>query len=171
MAGTYVRKIHQRLLIDLSWNSSRLEGNTYSLLETSRLLELGESVAGKDALETQMILNHKAAIAFLVDEAEHIGFNRQTILNLHALLAENLLPDSAAWGRLRSAVVQIGGSSYHPRWKFPTSSTSVSRRCWTRRPQFRTPSNKRSSPLVHLSYLQPFLDVNKRVSRLTANLP
>jgi hypothetical protein len=66
-AGTYVRKVYSRLLIDLSWNSSRLEGNTYSLLETERLLEQGEVAEGKYALEAQMILNHKAAIEFLVE--------------------------------------------------------------------------------------------------------
>ena len=66
-AGTYARTIYSRLLIDLSWNSSRLEGNTYSLLETESLLELGEAAEGKDALEAQMILNHKAAIELLVD--------------------------------------------------------------------------------------------------------
>ena len=64
--GPYARKIHERLLIDLSWNSSRLEGNTYSLLDTQRLIELGEAAEGSDARETQMILNHKAAIELLV---------------------------------------------------------------------------------------------------------
>jgi len=68
-AGTYVRQILSRLLIDLSWNSSRLEGNTYSLFETERLLEMGEAAEGKDAREGQMILNHKAAIEWLVDQA------------------------------------------------------------------------------------------------------
>jgi Fic family protein len=57
-------------LIDLSWNSSRLEGNTYSLLETERLLEQGETAEGKDAMETQMVLNHKAAIELLVEQAD-----------------------------------------------------------------------------------------------------
>jgi Fic family protein len=60
-AGTYLRQILDRLLIDLAWNSSRLEGNTYSLLETQRLLELGESADGKATQDAQMILNHKAA--------------------------------------------------------------------------------------------------------------
>src|SRR3990167_4718145 len=58
-AGTYARTILNRLLIDLSWNSSRLEGNTYSLLETQRLIEQGEAAEGKDVAEAQMILNHK----------------------------------------------------------------------------------------------------------------
>ena len=113
-AGTYARTIYSRLLIDLSWNSSRLEGNTYSLLETERLLELGEAAESKNALEAQMILNHKAAIELLVDQADEIGFNRYTILNLHALLADNLLADPQAGGRLRRIPVGIDGTVYHP---------------------------------------------------------
>ena len=66
-AGTYARQILNRLLIDLSWNSSRLEGNTYSLLDTTHLLEIGEEAEGKERLEGQMILNHKDAIEFLMD--------------------------------------------------------------------------------------------------------
>ena len=100
-AGTFARQIMNRLLIDLSWNSSRLEGNTYSLLDTTRLLEIGAEAEGKARLEALMILNHKDAIEFLVDAAEDIGFNRYTILNLHALLADNLLADPEATGRLR----------------------------------------------------------------------
>ena len=113
-AGTYARQILNRLLIDLSWNSSRLEGNTYSLLDTTRLIELGEEAEGKQRLEAQMILNHKEAIEFLVDEAGTIGFDRHTILSLHALLADNLLADSRAAGRLRHIAVGIDGSVFHP---------------------------------------------------------
>ena len=89
-AGTYARKILGRLLIDLSWNSSRLEGNTYSLLETERLLELSQTADGKDLREARMILNHKDAIEFLIDMASDIGINRPIILNLHALLSNDL---------------------------------------------------------------------------------
>ncbi len=113
-AGTYAKRVLNRLLIDLSWNSSRLEGNTYSLLDTKRLIELGEEAEGKDWREAQMILNHKEAIEILVDGAEGIGFNRHTILNLHAALADNLLPDPEAPGRLRRASVGIEGSVFHP---------------------------------------------------------
>ena len=113
-AGTYARQILHRLLIDLSWNSSRLEGNTYSLLDTTRLLEIGEEAEGKQRIEAQMILNHKDAIEFLVDEAARIGFDRHTILSLHALLADNLLGDSRAGGRLRHIAVDIGGSVFYP---------------------------------------------------------
>jgi len=90
---------------DLSWNSSRLEGNTYSLLETERLISAGKATTGKDALETQMILNHKEAIEFLISAADDIRFNRYTLLNLHALLSDNLLPDPTASGRVRAMAV------------------------------------------------------------------
>jgi len=81
-AGTHARHMLNRLLIDLSWNSSRLEGNTYSLLETERLLELGAVPAGKEDKEAQMILNHKTAIEFMIESAEQMRFNNFTILNL-----------------------------------------------------------------------------------------
>ena len=90
VAGTYAKQILNHLLIDLSWNSSRLEGNTYSLIDTRRLIEFGEVATGRDRLEAQMIMNHKEAIEFLVNAADEIGFNRYTILNLHAILANNL---------------------------------------------------------------------------------
>ena len=61
-----------------------------------------------------MILNHKAAIELLVEQADEIGFNRYTILNLHGLLADNLLADPLAGGRLRSIGVAIDGTVYHP---------------------------------------------------------
>lgn len=113
-AGTYARQLANRLLIDLSWNSSRLEGNTYSLLETERLISAGEAATGKDALEAQMILNHKEAIEFLIDSADEIGFNRYTLLNLHALLSDNLLDDPTASGRLRTIAVGIGQATFLP---------------------------------------------------------
>ena len=76
-AGTYARQVLNRLLIDLSWNSSRLEGNSYSLLETHRLLDEGKSSANRKESDTQMILNHKDAIEFLVQDRDNtVGFNR-----------------------------------------------------------------------------------------------
>lgn len=113
-AGTYARNILNRLLIDLSWNSSRLEGNTYSLLDTERLIRDGEKSESSSVMETQMILNHKEAIEFLVESAGEIGFNRYSILNLHAILSTNLLADPAASGRIRTHGVGIHGSVYTP---------------------------------------------------------
>jgi hypothetical protein len=111
--GTYLRQVFSRLLIDLSWNSSRLEGNTYSLLETEQLLEFGRNAEGKDLREAQMILNHKAAIELLVEASAEIGMNRFTVCNLHALLAQDLL-DTQACGRVRVKPVGITGTVFHP---------------------------------------------------------
>lgn len=169
-AGTYLRQILNRLLIDLSWNSSRLEGNTYSLLETQRLLELGEAAEGKAAFETQMILNHKAAIEFLSDNAADVGFERRTILNLHALLSDNLLPDPAASGRLRSIAVGIGDSVYHP-LSVPQLVEECFMEILAKAAAIGDPFEQAFFAMAQLPYLQPFEDVNKRVSRLAANIP
>lgn len=168
-AGTYARTIFSRLLIDLSWNSSRLEGNTYSLLETERLLELGEATEGKDAREAQMILNHKAAIELLVEQASEVSFNRYTILNLHALLSDNLLADPGACGRLRSIPVAIDGTVYHP-LEVPQLVNEYFQQILDTAAVIRDPYEQAFFVTVHLPYLQPFEDVNKRVSRLAANL-
>ncbi len=168
-AGTYVRQIYDRLLIDLSWNSSRLEGNTYSLLETDRLLQRGEATEGKNAAETQMILNHKAAIELLVDQAEEVGFNRYTILNLHALLSDNLLRDPQACGRLRSIAVEISGTVFHP-LAVPALIEECFQRILVAAEQITDPFEQAFFVMVQMPYLQPFEDVNKRVSRLAANI-
>ena len=169
-AGTYARQILDRLLIDLSWNSSRLEGNTYSLLETERLLELGEAAEGKNAFEAQMILNHKAAIELLVEQAAEVGFNRYTILNLHALLSDNLLTDPQACGRVRSIAVGIGGTVYRP-LEVPQLIDECFQQILDTAAAITDPFEQAFFAMVHLPYLQPFEDVNKRVARLAANLP
>ena len=169
-AGTYARQILNRLLIDLSWNSSRLEGNTYSLLDTTRLIELGEESEGKQRLEAQMILNHKDAIEFLVDEAGEIDFNRHTILSLHALLADNLLADSRAAGRLRHIAVGIDGSVFHP-LETPALIEECFDQILATAAAISDPFEQAFFVMVQLPYLQPFDDVNKRVSRLAANIP
>lgn len=169
-AGTHLRRIMDRLLIDLSWNSSRLEGNTYSLLETQRLLEQGILADGKAAREAQMILNHKAAIEMLAEQAEEIGFNRYTLCNLHALLADNLLPDARACGRLRRCAVGITGTVFHP-LENPAAIESAFDLLLEKAEAIGDAFEQAFFVMVHLPYLQPFEDVNKRVSRLAANIP
>jgi Fic family protein len=171
-AGTYSQNILQRLLIDLSWASSRLEGNTYSLLETERLLQAGEAAPGRNTVETQMILNHKDAIEFLVSGTDdiEIGINDFTVKNLHALLASNLLADPTTCGRLRSGNVGIGGSVYLPLNGGPVLSEMFAQLIDTAA-AIREPYEQAFFLLVQLPYLQPFDDVNKRVSRLAANIP
>ena len=169
-AGTSARHILNSLLIDLSWNSSRLEGNTYSLLDTTRLLEIGEEAEGKQSLEAQMILNHKDAIEFLVEDARRIGFDRHTILSLHALLADNLLADSRAAGRLRHIAVGIDGSVFHP-LETPALIEECFDQILATAAAISDPFEQAFFVMVQLPYLQPFDDVNKRVSRLAANIP
>ncbi|HSV52803.1 MAG TPA: Fic family protein, partial [Burkholderiaceae bacterium] len=169
-AGTYARQIAHRLLIDLSWNSSRLEGNTYSLLETERLLSAGEAAAGRNALEAQMILNHKEAIEFLIASAEDIGFNRHTILNLHALLSDNLLDDPTASGRLRKIAIGIGHAVFLP-LEGPQRIDECFQQVLDTAAAINDPLEQAFFAMVQLPYLQPFEDVNKRVSRLAANIP
>ena len=154
-AGTMARQVLGRLLIDLSWASSYLEGNTYSLLETEKLISFGQAAEGKDVLETQMILNHKQAIEFLVEAAEEVGFNRYTILNLHAMLSDNLLPDPEACGRLRQIAVGIGGSVYTP-LATPQLLDEYFQRFLDKAADIADPFEQSFFALVHLSYLQPF---------------
>jgi hypothetical protein len=169
-AATYIRQILGRLLIDLSWASSRLEGNTYSLLETEKLIAFGESAPGKTPFETQMVLNHKAAIEFLVDAADEMGYDRRTILNLHALLSDNLLGDPTASGRLRAIPVSIGKSVYEP-LAVPQLIDEIFNQILSTASAISDPYEQAFFVTVHLPYLQPFEDVNKRVSRLAANIP
>jgi fido (protein-threonine AMPylation protein) len=167
--GTYLRQVFNRLLIDLSWNSSRLEGNTYSLLETEQLLERGRNAEGKDLRESQMILNHKAAIELLVEASSEIGLNRFTVCNLHALLAQNLL-DPQVCGRVRSKSVGITGTVF-----LPLAGPQVLEECFDQvlhtAAAIEDCFEQAFFVMVHLPYLQPFEDVNKRVSRLAANIP
>ena len=169
-AGTYAREILNRLLIDLSWSSSRLEGNTYNRLDTERLIEFEQAAEGKDILETQMILNHKAAIEMLIEEADQIGFNPFTFLNLHAILSENLLPDDDAAGRLRRRPVDISRSVFHP-VAMPQVLEDYFRLLLQKTDAIPDPFEQAFFVMVQLPYLQPFEDVNKRVSRLGANIP
>jgi len=159
-----------RLLIDLSWASSRLEGNTYTRLDTQRLIEHGEAAAGKDARETQMILNHKRAIEYLVDGADEIGYDIHTLQNLHALLSENLLADRAASGKLRERVVEISGTVFRP-LAIPQQIDEFFRVILEKAAAISDPFEQAFFLMVHIPYLQPFEDVNKRVSRLGANIP
>jgi fido (protein-threonine AMPylation protein) len=168
-AGTYARQLLGRLLIDLSWNSSRLEGNTYSLLETKRLLELGETAEGKNSKDAQMILNHKAAIEFLVDSAKEAKFNRYTIQSIHALLSNNLL-EPGSCGRLRNIPVGISQSVYQPP-EIPQLISECFQQVLDTANAIENPFEQAFFAMVHLPYLQPFEDVNKRVSRIAANLP
>ena len=168
-AGTFARDILNRLLIDLSWASSQLEGNTYSRLDTERLIEFGQAAEGKDALETQMILNHKAAIEYLVGDTR-VAVDTDTVISLHALLSDGLLQDPMAGGRVRRRAVEIGGSVYRP-IALPQRLEELFGIVMSMAAEINDPFEQAFFLMVHLPYLQPFEDVNKRTSRLAANIP
>ncbi len=168
-AGTYARRILERLLVDLSWASSRMEGNTYDILQTERLIRFGEEAAGKDRKEALMILNHKEAIQYVVDHLDDIHISRPDMFNMHALLAGGLLVDPAMAGRLRRMPVGIAHSSYRP----PDDQYQIEE-------EFEILIGKAAAIpdsfeqsfflLVHIPYLQAFADINKRTSRIASNI-
>jgi fido (protein-threonine AMPylation protein) len=169
-AGTFARDILNRLLIDLSWASSMLEGNTYSRLDTERLIEFGQAAEGKDALETQMILNHKQAIEYLVLDPSHAQVTPDCMVALHAFLSDGLMADPTAVGRLRRRAVEIGGSVYLP-VALPQRLEELFGIVIQMAVEIDDPFEQAFFLMVHLPYLQPFEDVNKRTSRLAANIP
>jgi len=169
-AGTYARDILGRLLVDLSWASSKLEGNTYSRLDTMHLIEFGRAAEGKDVQETQMILNHKAAIEMLVADADQVDFDLFTFQNLHAVLSQNLMHDEDACGRLRRRPVDISGTVFYP-LAMPQQLEDFFRLLLDKAKAIPDPFEQAFFLLVQLPYLQPFEDVNKRVARIGANIP
>ena len=168
-AGTYARRIYNRLLIDLSHHSSRLEGNTYSLLDTERLVIEGASTPGKLDIETAMILNHKEAIRHLVEQSVHTGVSVEQILTLHYLLADGLVPSKQA-GAVRDHAVRIGASTYMP-YDDSERLEHELHEIADKAAAIEDPYEQSLFLLVHLAYLQAFADVNKRTSRLCANIP
>lgn len=169
-AGTYARQISQRLLIDLSYNSSRLEGNTYSRLDTQKLVEEGITAEGKVHEETVMIMNHKEAILFLVENGQDIELNSLIIRNLHHLLSQDLLANPNACGNIRTLEVNIGQSSYKP-LDNPHLLKELFELILQKAKKIKDSFEQSFFLLVHLSYLQAFEDVNKRTSRLSCNIP
>lgn len=169
-AGTYARHICERLLIDLSFNSSRLEGNTYSELETKRLVEEGISAEGKAREDTVMIINHKEAMLFLIENAPEIDASIFIICNLHYLLAQDLLANPEACGRVRTLSVEIDKSSYKP-LNSPHQLKEYFELALLKARKIADPFEQSFFLLLHLSYLQVFEDVNKRTARLACNIP
>lgn len=166
-AGTYARKVLEQLLIDLSWSSSKLEGNRYSLLDTEELFKSGQPATDFDGI---MLLNHKAAIEFLVDAVPTLGLNTGLLQNMHAVLMRDLLPDPRSLGAIRTKLVNISGTAY-----VPTQVPQVLREMFelivSKAQHIKNPVEAAFFLWVNLAYLQPFEDGNKRVSRLAANIP
>ncbi|RZT29112.1 Fic family protein [Cupriavidus agavae] len=166
-AATFARKVLEQLLVDLSWSSSRLEGNRYSLLATRELFARGEEGTDADAV---MLLNHKSAIEFLVDAVPTQGMTLFLIRNLHAVLMLDLLDDANALGAIRNKVVNITNTVYVPT-QMPSLLDEMLRHIIEKARQIKNPVEAAFFLWVNIAYLQPFEDGNKRTSRLSANIP
>ena len=169
-AGTYARRILERLLVDLSWASSRMEGNTYDILETERLIRFGQEATGKDRKEAVMILNHKEAIEYVVDNITELSISRQDVFSIHALLADGLLADPSMAGRLRRMAVGITHSSYRPlgdQFEIEEEFNILIHKAT----EITDPFEQSFFLLAHIPYLQAFDDINKRTSRVSSNIP
>jgi hypothetical protein len=152
--------IHARCIVDFSWASSRLEGSTYTRPEAEALMMSGKPAPGRHVLETRMILNHVAAIAMLAGNAGRVSLNAVTLKSLHAMLS------LAARGR----PVETPG----PDSNLPAMPRFVEERFFLllkKAAAIPDPFEQAFFVMVQLLYLQPFLDANKPVSRLAANIP
>ena len=168
-AGTYAREVLEQLLIDLSWSSSRLEGNNKSLLDTQALFELGQQTGPFDE-DSLMLLNHKDAIEFMVDAVPTEGITVPVIVDLQSRLMRDLLKDSRDIGSIRRRVVNIDGSVYSPS-NIPALLEDTLKSIVEKVRYIRNPVEAAFFLWVNLAYLQPFADGNKRTSRLSANMP
>lgn len=166
-AGTYARKVLEQLLIDLSWSSSRLEGNRYSLLATEELFKRG-MVTGD--MDTVMLMNHKTAIEFLVDTVPLQGLTSALLKSLHTALMQDLLEDMNALGAIRQKVVNISDTVYVPT-QVPALLNEMLNLILEKARLIKNPLECAFFLWVNLAYLQPFEDGNKRTSRLAANIP
>lgn len=166
-AATYARRVLEQLLIDLSWSSSRLEGNTYSLLATEALFKSGAPPTDSEGV---MLLNHKGAIEFLVDAVPTHGLTDGVIRNLHALLMQDLLSDSAGLGAIRNKIVNISDTTYVPS-QMPQLLDEMLSLVIGKAQHIKNPAEAAFFLWVNLAYLQPFEDGNKCTSRLAANIP
>ncbi|WP_158641729.1 Fic family protein [Candidatus Glomeribacter gigasporarum] len=179
--GVYPKAKVSKLLIDLSWASSRLEGNTYTYLDTQTLIEYGQRNEDKPLEEAAMILNHKRAIEFILT---HSTLTVDTIQQIHALLADNTLaPNSRHFlekdrcGVIRSYTpegFEIDGFSYLPpqaEGRPPGFITAQLDRLIEATHTLDSPVNQSFFLMTRLPYLQPFYDANKRTSRIGCNIP
>jgi len=167
-AGTYARNVIAPLLIDLSFSSSRLEGNRYTRLDTEVLFRSGNAnPQDKDAI---MLLNHKRAIEFLIDEVPLYGLTVIVIRNIHTLLMQGLLHDEDSLGAIRQKVVNISNTTYVPA-QMPSLLEEMLGVIVAKARDIKNPVEAAFFLWVNLAYLQPFEDGNKRTSRLSANIP
>lgn len=165
MTDTEYRKEMERLGIDLSWKSSQIEGNTYSLLETERLLKEKQTANGKTKEEAVMLLNHKDALDFILDEPDYLkAISLSRIEEIHALLIKELGVER----NIRHRRVGITGTNYQPLDNEFQIREALEDSCLLINGKSEV-FEKALLALVLLSYIQAFTDGNKRAARIISN--
>ncbi|MBP8041444.1 MAG: Fic family protein [Bacteroidales bacterium] len=159
------KKELERLAIDLSWKSSQIEGNTYSLLETERLLKDKETAAGKTKEEAIMLLNHKDAIDFIVENPDYLTpLTISKIEDIHSILVKELAVEK----NIRKHRVGISGTNFRPLNNEFQIREALESACKLVNKKENT-FEKALLILVLISYIQPFMDGNKRTARIVSN--
>lgn len=169
LARTYIQKIYDRLLIDLSYNSARLEGNTYTLADTEQLVLRGVAAQGKPNADRIMILNHKEAIRYLVQHVDTLTVNEESVRTIHYLLADSLVAPGLA-GQIREEGVAVSGTTYAP-LEGRERLSRLFLQLLEKARQIANPFEQSFFLLGHIAYLQAFADVNKRTARLASIIP
>ena len=159
------RKEMERLGVDLSWKSSQIEGNTYSLLETERLLKDKQTASGKTKEEAVMLLNHKDALDFVLDIPDYLKeLSVHRIEDIHSILTKELEVDR----NIRHRRVGITGTNYRPLDNEFQIREALEDTCTLVNGKDNV-FEKALLTLVLLSYIQAFVDGNKRTARITSN--
>ena len=165
MTDLEYRKEMERLGVDLSWKSSQIEGNTYSLLETERLLKDKQTASGKTKDEAIMLLNHKDALDFVLDVPDYLKeLSVHRIEDIHSILTKELEVDR----NIRHRRVGITGTNYRPLDNEFQIRESLEDTCTLVNGKDNV-FEKALLTLVLLSYIQAFVDGNKRTARITSN--
>ena len=155
----------ERLGIDLSWKSSEIEGHTYTLLETVNLLKDKIEAKGKKREEAIMLLNHKAALKAIIEQPQYFkNLSLARMEDVHSILIEELGVDR----NLRHVRVGISGTNYRPLDVESQIREAVEGMCNLVNGK-KDPYERALLALLLISYIQPFVDGNKRTSRLMAN--
>lgn len=159
------KKELERLAVDLSWKSSQIEGNTYSLLETERLLKDKETAQGKPKDDATMLLNHKDALDFIINNPDYVTpLTIAAIEDIHSLLIKDLGVDR----NIRRRRVGISGTNYKPldnEYQIREALNDLCELVNNRESVF----EKALLVLMLISYIQPFGDGNKRTARIVSN--
>lgn len=159
----------ENMLIDLSYTSSKLEWNTYSYLDTEVLIKYNESAKWKSQFETQMVLDHKSAIQYIIDNRKEIKYNKKVFFDIHSILWKWLM-NVDYLGKIRTNPVEIWWSTYKP---IDNQSQLIGEfeKFLKKINEIKNPFEQSLFILVFIPYFQLFMDINKRVSRISSNIP